>query len=61
MDGNKEQGSLGFDTKLAIYNMFLTEAIFEILAEKRILSGEDVLARVKKLMKESSVPPRWVQ
>ena len=39
--------------EVAYYNMFLTEAILELLAEKGILTGEEVLERVKKLKSES--------
>ncbi|MBZ5526811.1 MAG: hypothetical protein LAN71_02775 [Acidobacteriia bacterium] len=41
--------------EIAVYNMFLTEAIFELLAEKGILNGAEVLERVKKLKSESPV------
>ena len=47
--------------EMAYYNMFLTEAIFELLAEKEILTGEEVLERVKKLKSESPVQFRWLQ
>ncbi len=47
--------------EVAYYNMFLTEAIFELLAEKGVLSGEEVLERVKKLKSESPVQFRWKQ
>jgi hypothetical protein len=42
-------------------NMFLTEAIFELLAEKGILTGEEVLERVKKLKSESPVQLPWTE
>jgi hypothetical protein len=47
--------------EIAYYNMFLTEAIFELLAEKGILTGEEVLERVKRLRSESPVGFRWLQ
>ena len=47
--------------EVAYYNMFLTEAILELLAEKGILTGEEVLERVKKLKSESPVQFRWMQ
>ncbi len=47
--------------EVAYYNMFLTEAIFELLAEKGVLSGEEVLERVKKLKSETPLHFRWVQ
>jgi hypothetical protein len=37
------------------YNMLLTEAIFELLAERNVLSGAEVLERVKKLKSEATV------
>jgi hypothetical protein len=33
--------------------MFLTQAIFELLAEKGVLTGQEVLERVKKLKSET--------
>jgi len=47
--------------EVAYYNIFLTEAILELLAEKGILTGEEVLERVKKLKSESPVQFRWMQ
>jgi hypothetical protein len=47
--------------EVAYYNLFLTEAILELLAEKGILTGEEVLERVKKLKSESPVQFRWMQ
>jgi hypothetical protein len=47
--------------EVAYYNMFLTEAILELLAERGILTGEEVLERVKKLKSESPVQFRWMQ
>jgi hypothetical protein len=47
--------------EVAYYNMFLTEAIFELLAEKGLLSGEEVLERVKKLKSETPLKFRWLQ
>jgi len=41
--------------EIAQYNMLLTEAIFEILAEKNILNGAEVLERVKKLKAEAKL------
>jgi hypothetical protein len=46
---------------MAYYNMFLTEAILELLAEKGILTGEEVMERVKKLKSETPLQFRWVQ
>jgi hypothetical protein len=41
--------------ELARYNMVLTEAIFELLAERGILSGKEVLERVEKLKRETTL------
>ncbi len=41
--------------ELALYNMLLTEAIFELLAEKGLLTGEEVKQRIEKLKKETRV------
>ncbi|MGA2481566.1 MAG: hypothetical protein ABSF92_00430 [Candidatus Acidiferrales bacterium] len=47
--------------EVAYYNMFLTEAMFELLAEKGILTGAEVLERVKKLKKETHPQFKWLQ
>ena len=47
--------------EVAYDNMFLTEAMLELLAERGILTGEEVLERVKKLKKECPVQFRWMQ
>ncbi len=47
--------------EVAYYNMFLTEAILELLAERGVLTGEEVLERVKKLKDETPLRFRWVQ
>lgn len=44
--------------EIAIQNMMLTEAIFELLAEKGLLSGAEVLDRIKKLKAESKITLR---
>lgn len=41
--------------EIAQYNMLLTEAIFEILAEKNVLTGVEVLERIKKLKAETKL------
>jgi hypothetical protein len=41
--------------EIAHYNMLLTEAIFELLAEKEILTGAEVKERVQKLKAETTV------
>lgn len=47
--------------EITYYNMFLTEALFELLAERGVLTGEDVLKRVKKLKSETPLQFRWLQ
>jgi len=37
------------------YNMLLTEAIFELLAEKDILSGAEIKERIQKLKAETKL------
>lgn len=41
--------------ELARYNMLLTEAIFELLAEKGVLSGIEVKQRIEKLKAETTL------
>ncbi len=41
--------------ELAVYNMMLSEAIFEILADKGILTRVEVTERIKKLRSETKV------
>lgn len=47
--------------EIAQYNMLLTEAIFELLAEKGILTGAEVRDRVTKLKSETALRFRWLQ
>ena len=47
--------------EIAYYNMFLVEAIFELLAEKGILTGEEVKDRIRKLKSETKLQFRMVQ
>lgn len=47
--------------EIARYNMVLTEAIFELLAEKGILTGVEVKERVETLKKETKLQFRWLQ
>ena len=47
--------------EIAHYNMLLTEAIFELLAEKEILTGAEVKERVQKLKSETTLRFRRVQ
>ena len=46
---------------IARYNMLLTEAIFEVLAEKGVLSGLEVKERIEKLKRETHLQFRWLQ
>jgi len=41
--------------ELAVYNMMLSKAIFEILADKGILTRVEVTERIKKLRSETKV------
>jgi lipoate synthase len=41
--------------ELAIYNMVLTEAIYELLADKGVLNRAEVTERIKKLKRETKV------
>jgi hypothetical protein len=41
--------------ELAVYNMLLSEAIFEILADKGVLNRAEVTERIKKLKRETKV------
>jgi hypothetical protein len=47
--------------EIAQYNMLLTEAIFELLAEKGILTGVEVKERIKKLKSETKLQFNWLQ
>ena len=53
-DDKKDQApsSMG---ETAIHGMALTEALYEILADKGILTGERVIERIKKLKSEIKV------
>jgi hypothetical protein len=39
--------------QIAYYNMCLTEAIFGLLAERGIVTGSEVIERIKKLKSET--------
>ena len=47
--------------ELAIYNMLLVEAVVELLAEKGVITSEEVKERVKKLRDETKVQLRRPQ
>jgi hypothetical protein len=47
--------------EMAQLDMVLTEAIFELLAEKGILTGAEVKERIAKLKSETQLQFRWLQ
>lgn len=47
--------------EITYYNMFTMEAILELLAEKGVLTGEEVLTRVEKLKREAPLKFQWLQ
>ena len=47
--------------KLVRYNMALTEAIFELLADKESRTGVEAKERAQKLMAETQLQFRWLQ
>ena len=56
MERNQETGRVTMTIEeLAYYNMFLVEALFELLSEKGIVNGPEVKDRVKKLRAESKL------
>lgn len=46
---------------MAYYNMILTEAIFQLLEEKGLLTREQVKARIEKLKAETKLSFQMVQ
>jgi hypothetical protein len=51
-----KEGSVTASTEeIAHYNMLLTEAMFELLAEKNILTGAEVKVRIQKLKAETKL------
>lgn len=60
MDFKKGQVTASFD-EVIHYNMLLTEAIFELLAEKGILTGSEVKERIQKLKAETKLNFKRVQ
>lgn len=62
MEQNDKTGEVTASIQeIARYNMVLTEAIFELLAEKGILTGIEVKERVEKLRAETKLQFRWLQ
>jgi len=47
--------------EVAHYNMLVTEAIYELLVDRGILSKEEVVERVRKLREETKLKFRFVQ
>ena len=47
--------------EIATYSMLLTEAIYDLLADKGILTKEEVMQRVHKLREETTMQFRQVQ
>lgn len=54
MDFKGDNVTASFE-EIVRYNMLLTEAIFELLAERNVLNGAEVLERVKQLTTEAKV------
>lgn len=46
--------------EIAHYNMLLTEALYELLADKGVVSKDEVMERVRKLKAETTVNFRRV-
>jgi len=47
--------------EIALYNVLLSEALFELLAEKGVLTGEEVKARIGELKAETRLLWRRLQ
>jgi hypothetical protein len=59
---DKKTGELTATTQeIAYYNMCLTEAIFELLAERGVLTGSEVMERIKKLKSETEFQTALLQ
>jgi hypothetical protein len=59
---DSKEGNVTASVEMIAYqNMLLTEAIFEILAEKNILTGVEVIERIKKLKAETKLKFSRVQ
>jgi hypothetical protein len=56
MDQNTKTGEVTTSVEeLVIYNMLLSEALFEILADKSLITRAEVTQRIKKLRSETKV------
>jgi DNA-binding Lrp family transcriptional regulator len=60
MNQKKTDDPMQIFQKTVSYNSILIEAMFEILAEKNVLTGEEVLERIKKLRDDGLSIPGWV-
>ena len=56
MDQNAKTGEVSASIEeIAVYNMLLSEALFELLADKGIVTRDEVTKRIKKLRSETWV------
>ena len=55
MEEKKTEGVTTSIEELALYNMLLSEAIYELLADKGVLNRAEVTERIKKLKRETKV------
>jgi hypothetical protein len=56
MDQNAKTGEVTSSVEeLVIYSMLLSEALFEILADKSLITRAEVTERIKKLRSETKV------
>jgi len=58
---DREEKVAELAAKVTLYSKFLTEAIFDLLAEKGILTNEEVKELIKKLKEEIPQSLRWMQ
>jgi hypothetical protein len=47
--------------EIVLCNAFMVDAIFELLVEKGILSGEEIRDRIKKLKEQAPPQLHWLQ
>ena len=53
-DGNTGEVTASIE-EIAVYNMLLSEALYEILADKGVVTHAEVTERIKKLKTETKV------
>jgi hypothetical protein len=58
---DRRQKNRTITAEITLYNMFLTEAIFELLAERGIVTGQEVMERAAKLKNEAPTQLRRLQ